>query len=358
MLFEEPILQWLLQNGGFMDSQVFILNEKRNVTLTAYLQDDSQEFWRAKKRPAVVIFPGGAYAYCSDREADPVAQEYLRAGYYAFVLRYSVGWENAVWPNPLEDYDQAMELIAAHAKEWHLIPEKIAVIGFSAGGHLAACAATMAKHRPAAAILAYPVILEGLAAICAKGAPGADKAVDSQTCPCFIAATGTDTTVSAMNSLRFVEALYENGISAELHLYVFGPHGFSTARTSIADPAELCSRTLHWVEDSISWLEDVFGAFTSGEMSSPRCPGRVRKDKDPYLSVDCQLATIAGNQMAVERLKQLILVEETTQKWIAEQKENLLTSEMTLRSALQFLNVPGEVIRKADEILSEIPNRK
>ena len=63
-----------------------------------------------------------------------------------------------MWPNPLEDYDQAMELIAAHAKEWHLIPEKIAVIGFSAGGHLAACAATMAKHRPAAAILAYPVI--------------------------------------------------------------------------------------------------------------------------------------------------------------------------------------------------------
>ena len=91
-----------------MDSQVFILNEKRNVTLTAYLQDDSQEFWRAKKRPAVVIFPGGAYAYCSDREADPVAQEYLRAGYHAFVLRYSVGWENAVWPNPLEDYDLSL----------------------------------------------------------------------------------------------------------------------------------------------------------------------------------------------------------------------------------------------------------
>ena len=141
-----------------------------------------------------------------------------------------------------------------------------------------------------------------------------------------------------------------------LYLYAFGPYGFSTARTSIADPAELCSRTLHWVEDSISWLEDVFGAFTSGEMSSPRCPGRVRKDKDPYLSVDCLLATIAGNQIAVERLNQLILVEETTQKWIAEQKENLLTSEMTLRSALQFLNVSGEVIRKADEILSEIPN--
>ncbi len=75
--------------------------------------------------------------------------------------------------------------------------------------------------------------------------------------------------------------------------------------------------------------------------------GQGSKDKDPYLSVDCQLATIAGNQMAVECLNQLILVEETTQKWSAEQKENLLTSEMTLRSALQFLNVPGEVIRKS-----------
>ena len=63
---------------------------------------------------------------------------------------------------------------------------------------------------------------------------------------------------------KMVDRLYENGISAELHLYAFGPHGFSTARTSIADPAELCSRTLHWGEDSISWLEDVFGAFTSG----------------------------------------------------------------------------------------------
>ena len=107
---------------GFMDSQVFILNEKRNVTLTAYLEDDSRNFG-VRKASGGCYFPVGR-AYCSDREADPVAQEYLRAGYHAFVLRYSVGWENAVWPNPLEDCDQAMELIAAHAKEWHLIPEK------------------------------------------------------------------------------------------------------------------------------------------------------------------------------------------------------------------------------------------
>ena len=66
-----------------------------------------------------------------------------------------------MWPNPLEDYDQAMELIAAHAKEWHLIPEKIAVIGFSAGGHLAASLAKLYGSdatRPDFQILFYPVI--------------------------------------------------------------------------------------------------------------------------------------------------------------------------------------------------------
>lgn len=70
---------------------------------------------------------------CSEREADPVALAYLEAGFQAFVLRYSVG-EGVVWPMPLEDYEQAMELLRAKAEEWSLYPDKIAVAGFSAGG--------------------------------------------------------------------------------------------------------------------------------------------------------------------------------------------------------------------------------
>lgn len=113
-----------------------------------------------------------------------MAQEYLRAGYHAFVLRYSVGWENAVWPNPLEDYDQAMELITAHAKEWHLIPEKIAVIGFSAGGHLAACAATMAEAPSGCGDFGISGHFRRAWQQSAQRVRRAQtKAVDSQTCP-------------------------------------------------------------------------------------------------------------------------------------------------------------------------------
>ena len=76
---------------------------------------------------------------------------YLKAGYQAFILRYSVG-KHSVWPNALQDYEQAMEMIRTKAEEWKIFSDKIAVIGFSAGGHLAAAAATMSKNRPNAAI--------------------------------------------------------------------------------------------------------------------------------------------------------------------------------------------------------------
>ena len=140
-----------------MKAQEIILNEERNVTLTAYVQDAEGEFGFAK-RPAMLVIPGGGYAMCSDREADPVAMAYLKAGYQAFVLRYTCT-PRGKWPLPLEDYEQSMTLIEDNAEEWHLDKTKIAVVGFSAGGHLAACAATVAEHKPAAAVLVYPAIL-------------------------------------------------------------------------------------------------------------------------------------------------------------------------------------------------------
>ena len=73
-----------------MQSEVFVLNETRQVTLTSYLLQNGGEFRAVQKRPAVLILPGGGYEFCSDREADPVAMPYLAAGYHAFILRYSV----------------------------------------------------------------------------------------------------------------------------------------------------------------------------------------------------------------------------------------------------------------------------
>ena len=123
-----------------MTQQTIVLDEKRNVTLTCYLQPVGGKFEYVEKRPAMLILPGGAYQYCSDREADPVAFAYLKAGYQVFILRYSVA-ENCAWPAPLMDYDQAMGIIRNKAEEWNVYPDKIAVLGFSAGGHLAAAAA-------------------------------------------------------------------------------------------------------------------------------------------------------------------------------------------------------------------------
>lgn len=120
-----------------MKTTVITLNQERNVTLTCYIQHIVSENTTVTKRPAIIVLPGGGYQYCSQRESDPAAFPYLAAGYQAFVLNYTVG-ENTIWSQPLDDYEQAVELIKSKAEEWEIDTSRIAVIGFSAGGHLAA----------------------------------------------------------------------------------------------------------------------------------------------------------------------------------------------------------------------------
>ena len=168
-----------------MKTTVITLNQERNVTLTCYIQHIVSENTTVTKRPAIIVLPGGGYQYCSQRESDPAAFPYLAAGYQAFVLNYTVG-ENTIWSQPLDDYEQAVELIKSKAEEWEIDTSRIAVIGFSAGGHLAAAAATMARNRPAACILGYPVITEETARVYCSTAPGIPENVDEKTCPCFV----------------------------------------------------------------------------------------------------------------------------------------------------------------------------
>ena len=97
-------------------------------------------YYAAKKKRGdgcVVIFPGGGYINFCQREADPVAFQFMAAGYNAFILKYSLG-ADAVYPNPLLDLCQAMKMIRENSEEWGIIEDQIAVCGFSAGGHLAA----------------------------------------------------------------------------------------------------------------------------------------------------------------------------------------------------------------------------
>ncbi len=346
-----------------MKTEIIILNEERNVSLTAYIQDVKGAFAYVTKRPAVLILPGGGYQYCSDREADPVAMAYLKAGYQAFILRYSVK-EHAMWPNPLKDYEQAMELIRSRQEEWHLYPDKIAVVGFSAGGHLAAAAATMSENRPNAAILGYAVAGSDVKA-CNLSAPDTIAAVNRKTCPCFLFATRTDNLVPVMNSIKFMEALTKADVSFESHIYAYGPHGFSTCDTSVQNKETvICERVPNWVPDSIGWLRDMLGDFGEGSMTEPVCKAHVNDDDGEFLSVDCSIGCILRSEKGEAVIEGIL---SSVMNGMEGQSGNRmkfegdivdLVSKMTLRYMLEYGKASQSFIADMNRMLSEIKNEK
>ena len=241
-----------------MKAEEIIINKERNVTLTAYIQKVGGEFSHIEKRPAIIILPGGGYYFCSEREADPIAFVYLKAGFHVFILRYSVG-EHKAWKNPLDDYEEAFNLICKNREKWNVDTDRIAVIGFSAGGHLAGCAATVSKCKPNAAILGYPVLNRETINFYSTEAPDVTVCVDENTCPCFIFASRNDNVVPIENTIGFIDALNKNGVGFECHIYSDAPHGFSVADETVNDQAmPMCSRTPNWTDDSVAWLKEIF----------------------------------------------------------------------------------------------------
>ena len=338
-----------------MRSETIVLNKERNVTLTAYLQDVEGEFRNIPRRPAMLVLPGGGYSMCSDREADPVAWPYLKAGFQVFILRYSV-MQDAVWPNPLKDYEQAMALIRSRQEEWKLYPDKVAVIGFSAGGHLAGCAATMADNRPNAAVLGYAVLGEDVKG-CNLSAPDAIAAVDAKTCPCFVFATRTDPVVPVDNSTRFLTALAKHGIAFESHIYSFGPHGVSTCDSSVQSLGGVSERVPRWVDDSIGWLKEIFGDFADGVLSEPKCRARVNGDCEPRLSADCSLKHLMGSAAAMEILNPWISQVKNRAAKMGRSEEFLsLVSRMTLRDIMGLLGMEKDAADQLDQQLRGIEN--
>ena len=329
-----------------MQKEYIVLNETRKVSLTAYLQAAGGEFGGITARPAVLVIPGGGYHFCSDREADPVAFPYLKAGYQAFILRYSLN-EQAAWPQPLEDYEQAMELILARAEEWHVVPDRIAVIGFSAGGHLAACAATMSRHRPAAAILGYPVIDGDCARDYLPSAPDVPSAVDRNTCPCFVFATRTDNLVPVANAVHMIDALCAQGIAFESHIYSNGAHGLSTGDPSVNRPG-FCSRYPSWVEDSIGWLADVMGGMDSSGLTEPRFGGKINGNREKTLNLDCTLRYLAEHPEGKKILEEITGGQQAVPAAAA--------SVITLRDSLAYMGFDAEKTKAVETRLQAIKN--
>lgn len=267
-----------------MHTQVIPLNREHTATLTAYLWERSPEYAQLDERPAVVILPGGGYAMCSDKEAEPVALGFVRAGFHAFVLRYTVKSQHP-WPAPLKDYEQAMQTILARAEEWGVDRERIAVCGFSAGGHLAACAAAIAEHKPRAAVIAYGALTKETASLCGN-VPLPVELVDENTAPCFLFGTRTDNVAPVSNTIAFSERLEKFGISFESHIYSFGPHGFGTGERTYNRPP-ITRRAERWLGDCIGWLEELWGERTFEGYTEPKFGKRVTGDREKKLSLSC-----------------------------------------------------------------------
>lgn len=251
------------------------------VTLELMIHASSPEI-TTKRRPAIVVFPGGGYMFTSDREAEPIASAYYAAGYNCFVLRYTCG-EKAAIANPLYDAAAAIAHVRMNAAEYCVDPDRISVIGFSAGGHLAAFISTQ-WHRadiaeklgianelckPNAALLGYPVITGHKGCFDALLGQDRDEAltatakldnhVDERTCPCFIWATATDDVVPVANSLAFAKALTDKGIGCELHIFPKGGHGLSRCTSETAPDWGTEEYTMpyveRWMDWSLKWLE-------------------------------------------------------------------------------------------------------
>mgnify|MGYP002625149782 FL=1 len=331
-----------------MKKEIINLNAAHNATLTCYLWEGDAEYQTIGKRPGVIVIPGGGYEMCSEREADPVATAYFQAGYQAFILRYAIQG-NKTWPNPLQDYEHAISLIRANTEEWKVYPDKIAVVGFSAGGHLAGAAATMSQNRPNAAILGYAVLSKESSAMWNPSAPDIVSHVDADTCPCFLFHSRSDRLVPVTNTIEFIEALEKTGVTFETHIYSFGSHGFSTANQMMQGPQPdtISSRAQHWVADSIGFLQEIFGTFGNREMNKPLVGKFAFPEKAGVLSLDCSIAALLSDTRSapivapvMQRLQAAAGGEQDAMS--ASMDTAAMLSAVTLRQILTYANMPYE----------------
>ena len=245
--------------------------EDRDIpTITVYLPRTLRE-----GTTAVIVCPGGGYgALAMNHEGRQVASYLNSLGIVAFVLKYRLGPR---YHHPVEigDAQRAIRMVRAKAAEWRIAPDRIGIMGFSAGGHLASSVSThfdagqasaadpidRAGSRPDFSVLGYPVI--SLTATwthqgskknllgdnpdpeLAKSLSG-ENAVTAQTPPTFIFQTNADTTVPAENSVYYYLALRKAGVKAEMHIFQNGPHGVGLG---MDDPA-----LSEWPKLLANWL--------------------------------------------------------------------------------------------------------
>ncbi len=229
-----------------------------------------------EKTSAVIICPGGGYGIlAAGHEGSDVAKVLNEWGIIAFVLKYRLP-DDSIMPDktigPLQDAQRAIQFVRQNAKQWNIDPGKIGIMGFSAGGHLAATASTHFDKavidnpgnislRPDFSILIYPVIsfTDSLTHSGSRNnligkTPSAEKIkeysnelqVNTKTPPAFLVHARDDKGVKYENSVQYYDALKKNKVRAELHLYDNGGHGFGMNNNTTSEK---------WMDQLKNWLE-------------------------------------------------------------------------------------------------------
>ncbi len=254
---------------------------KSKATLYAYCPSNYEEFSNGKKRKTIVVFPGGGYKFCSKRESEPVALRLVGENLNVFVLDYSVA--PISYPYPLIEAYAALAFIRQNADYYHVDIDHIAVLGFSAGGHLAATTAcycneikyaemigvTPSMLKVNACLLAYPVIsmkemTHGGSAetITMHMRPdlldlySIDDHLDERFPPTYVWTTADDSVVPVKNSLLLMEKLIQNNVLCELHIYPEGNHGLSLANETVY-PDSVDQSFIKRIAYNTQWLDNM-----------------------------------------------------------------------------------------------------
>ena len=297
--------------------KVRLYEDREDVTLTSYVLDDSVEMLNGKPKGAVIICPGGAYLYCSDREGEPVAMAFSAIGYHTFVLRYSVynenkgtntndniipdmskEWEekeNVYYPSQIRDVAKAMLYIKEHAQAWHIDMGKVALCGFSAGAYTSAMYAVNYNKpiitdwlgissegiRPAAVILGYtlsdytaflgmkpgenPLFTASIRAYTGNEVFEDRKRaeelspcmqVNQSTPPMFLWTTAKDQMVNPEHTLKMALALNRCQIPYEVHIFEEGQHGMALGTyATAAQESHLDTNIEKWIPMADKWLQ-------------------------------------------------------------------------------------------------------
>ena len=240
-------------------------------TITPYLPEKGKA-----TGTAIIIFPGGGYAgEAFDHEGIAVAKEFNKIGVTAFVVKYRLPSDSIMVDKtigPLQDAQRSVQIVRQQAAQWGVNPAKIGIIGFSAGGHLAS---TLLTHyskavianadnislRPDFVLLLYPVVTFGPYAhegtkdnLLGKNPPqdqldlySNEKQVTADTPPTFLVHAGDDNVVPVQNSLMLYDALLQNKVKTEMHIFQAGGHGFGLINSKSKD---------RWFDWAANWLNE------------------------------------------------------------------------------------------------------